>query len=306
MGPRSRTVIASRPIDLLASLRLHRFGSKDPTFRLERTGLERALHGPEGPVVLRIEATDPVTFEAQAWGPGRDWALSRVSDVLGLDDGGERFRPGHPVLRKLQSRLHGLRLAQGPSVFETYVVMVIQQRIAWRDAVQSFRYLMRRHAERAPGSELRLFPPPAVWRTLAVSEYQEAGVDARRAGALRRGATSWRRIEEVRKLGPEAAARRLEAIAGVGPWTSQNVLGFACGHADALPLGDYDLPRLVGLVLADEPHADDARMVQLMAPFAGHRWRVVRWLHESGISPPRFGPRRGRGAEPGPWQRRRR
>ena len=51
------------------------------------------------------------------------------------------------------------------------------------------------------------------------------------------------------------------------------------------------LSRRIAWVLADEPRADDARMLELLAPWAGMRFRVVHQLWASGITAPRFGPR---------------
>src|ERR1700727_2214821 len=36
---------------------------------------------------------------ARAWGPGADWALAALPDLLGASDDPAGFRPGHPPLR---------------------------------------------------------------------------------------------------------------------------------------------------------------------------------------------------------------
>jgi hypothetical protein len=43
--------------------------------------------------------------------------------------------------------------------------------------------------------------------------------------------------------------------------------------------------------LAGEPRGDDARMLELLAPYAGQRGRVIRLLEAARIKIPRFGPR---------------
>jgi 3-methyladenine DNA glycosylase/8-oxoguanine DNA glycosylase len=68
-------------------------------------------------------------------------------------------------------------------------------------------------------------------------------------------------------------------------------LGFALGDPDAVPVGDLHLPHLVAWALAGEHAATDARMLELLEPFRGHRARVVRLLEESGIRPEMHGPR---------------
>ena len=56
-----------------------------------------------------------------------------------------------------------------------------------------------------------------------------------------------------------------------------------------MPVGDYHLPNTVAWALAGEARADDDRMLELLAPFAGQRGRVVRLLKAGGISAPKFG-----------------
>jgi 3-methyladenine DNA glycosylase/8-oxoguanine DNA glycosylase len=68
------------------------------------------------------------------------------------------------------------------------------------------------------------------------------------------------------------------------------VLRVACGDPDAVSLGDYHLPRLVAWLLAGEPTADDARMLELLEPYRGQRARVVALLEHAGHRPPRRAP----------------
>lgn len=287
------------PFALFESLRLHRFGPHDPTFRLSRDEARRAQLTPDGPGVLRIRRLDPFTFELGAEGPGGPFLLDHADDWLGTRDRPETFVPPHRRLDELRRRLRGFRLIRTPTVFEVFVLVVLQQRVSWRDAARSFRAIVRRHGE-PMGGEVFVMPPPSIWKRMSLEEYRSFEVDGQRARALKAGAGSVRRLEEIRGMGRAEAEARLLAFPGVGPWTAQYVMGFARGEADAVPLGDYDLPRLVGSVLAGEPRCDDARMVELLEPYRGHRFRVIRLLQESGLPTPRFGPRR-----PGPSFRRR-
>jgi hypothetical protein len=47
----------------------------------------------------------------------------------------------------------------------------------------------------------------------------------------------------------------------------------------------------VSWALAGEPRADDARMLELLEPYRGHRGRVIRLIVSAGITAPRYGPR---------------
>jgi 3-methyladenine DNA glycosylase/8-oxoguanine DNA glycosylase len=65
----------------------------------------------------------------------------------------------------------------------------------------------------------------------------------------------------------------------------------AFGDPDAVSVGDAHLPDLVSWALAGEARADDARMLEILAPYAGQRGRVIRLLEVAGIKIPRYGPR---------------
>jgi 3-methyladenine DNA glycosylase/8-oxoguanine DNA glycosylase len=80
-------------------------------------------------------------------------------------------------------------------------------------------------------------------------------------------------------------------VPGIGPWTVAEVLRVSFGDADAVSIGDYHIPSLVAWALAGERKADDARMLELLEPYRGHRGRVQRLLEVSGIYPERRGPR---------------
>ncbi len=90
---------------------------------------------------------------------------------------------------------------------------------------------------------------------------------------------------------PEARAH-LEKLPGIGPWTSGVVMGGPLGDPDAVPTGDYNLPNIVAYKLVGEERADDARMLELLEPYRGHRGLVARLIKTGGgRSPPRRGPR---------------
>ena len=76
-----------------------------------------------------------------------------------------------------------------------------------------------------------------------------------------------------------------------GPWTAAEVGARALGDLDAVSVGDFHLPNLVAFALAGERRATDARMLDLLEPYRGHRARVIRLLEASGIWPAPRGPR---------------
>lgn len=229
----------------------------------------------------------------RAWGPGRDWLLGRAARLRGDLDDVAAFDPSpHPVVARLAHQFPRLRLPRTDSVLEALVPAILEQKVPGAEARRAWRGLARRLGEPAPGPAPLLLPPSPI-RLLETPCYvfHQLGVERKRAEAIHRSARVAHRLEEAVDLGTRELDRRLRSISGVGAWTSAEVRRIALGDADALSVGDYHLPHLVAWALAGEPRADDDRMLELLAPFRGHRARVVRLLEVSGIGAPRRGPR---------------
>ena len=109
---------------------------------------------------------------------------------------------------------------------------------------------------------------------------------ASRAAAV---ATALERTLALGRGGP-AVERALRSIPGVGVWTAAETMQRAHGDPDSPSVGDYHLPAVVGWALIGKP-VDDDGMLELLAPWAGHRQRVMRLIEASGFAKPRFGPR---------------
>ncbi|WP_255205742.1 DNA-3-methyladenine glycosylase [Actinomadura sp. BRA 177] len=131
---------------------------------------------------------------------------------------------------------------------------------------------------------MRVPPPPEVWVRIPSWEWHRAGLEAVRARTIIGAARVAKRLEE------DAGEARLRSLPGVGVWTAAEVRQRAVGDPDAVSVGDYNLPGLVGWALAGRK-VDDAGMLELLEPYAGHRYRVTRLLESSGRRPPRRGPR---------------
>jgi 3-methyladenine DNA glycosylase/8-oxoguanine DNA glycosylase len=137
---------------------------------------------------------------------------------------------------------------------------------------------------------MRVFPPPPVWARIPSWEWHRAGVEAVRARTIAAAARVAGRMEETAALDPAEASRRLRVIPGIGIWTAAEVLQRASGDPDAVSVGDANLPGAVGWALARRV-VDDAGMLELLAPYPGHRYRVTRLVELSGLRPPRRAPR---------------
>lgn len=288
----ARRVKTNGTIDLRLTLSPLRHGIGDPTIRLAPGSACRATATPEGPASVVFEVTPP-SIEVHAWGRGAQWALDHAPDLLGLHDDPAAFRPSAPVVRRLHRRLTGLRVGRSDAVVEAIVPTVVEQKVTSREAHRSYRSLVFAYGEPAPGPlGLRLPPQPALLASLPYHAFHRFGIERRRADTIRRACSYAHRLEEAAALPAEAARRRLLALPGVGPWTAAVVAGAAFGDPDAVIVGDLHIPHLVGWTLAGEAGADDARMLELLAPYSGNRGRVVRLVVAGGSRPPPHRPRR--------------
>jgi 3-methyladenine DNA glycosylase/8-oxoguanine DNA glycosylase len=292
--PRERLIRPPHEVSLRLTLGWLRRGRFDPSMRVGTDGVWRATRTPEGnATVLLVHAGAEI--RVQAWGPGAAWALDAAPELVGVHDRDTGFRPEHPVLRDLHRRLAGLRIARSKAVVEALVPSIIEQKVVGREARRAYAGLVRRFGERAPGpaGESGLFTPPSPRRLaeLPYWAFHPFGVERRRADAVRRVASVAPRLEEAVALPPAEARRRLQAVPGVGAWTAAEVAIVALGDADAVSVGDFHLPNQVAWALAGEPRGDDARMLELLEPYRGHRGRVIRLLEAGGFTAPRYGPR---------------
>ncbi|MFF9915850.1 DNA-3-methyladenine glycosylase family protein [Streptomyces sp. NPDC013457] len=282
------------PTDLGLTLGPLRRGPGDPTFRTTPDGsVWRTARTPEGPGTLRV-ALRQGTAEAEAWGPGAQWLLDGLPRLLGAEDDPGAFVPRHRLLAATHRARPGLRLSRTGLVMESLIPSILEQKVTTDEAYRAWRLLVRKYGEPAPGPEghrLHVVPDPRTWSLIPSWEWHRAGVDNKRAATILRAVKVARRMEEAAAMEPEQAQQRLELIPGIGPWTSAETVQRSNGAPDAVSVGDYHLPSIVGYALAGDRTADDAAMLELLAPYAGQRHRAARLVLLSGRVPPRRAPR---------------
>jgi 3-methyladenine DNA glycosylase/8-oxoguanine DNA glycosylase len=283
------------PVSLSLLLAPLQRGAGDPTQRRGVDGaMWRTARTPEGPATLRLSVSPSAgEVRAQAWGTGAGWAVDRVPALLGVGDDVSGFEPQHDVVASTWRRLPHLRLPSLGLVLELLVPTVLEQRVTGVEARRSWRELLRRYGEPAPGPTpvpLRVTPPPEVWRRIPSWEWHRAGVDPGRARTVIAATTVAHRLEESLTLPRADRLRRLRAVPGVGVWTAAEVAQRAWGDPDEPSVGDFHIPALVGWALVGRP-VDDDGMLELLAAYPGHRHRAVRLIEASGVRKPGFGPR---------------
>lgn len=263
---------------------------RDPTRHADATRFSMAARfgGQEATVTLH---TADGQLCASAWGPGRQAALACAPALAGLSDDPLSFRPAHPFLRELQSHHPGLRTPRSGQVVVELLKATLGQLVTTREAAAAWRALVRRLGTPAPGPEgLWLPPDPRRLARCTPWELVPLGIPRKQAETVIRVAAVAGHMEDCLTMSLGLAMKQMMKVRGVGPWTAGHAVAHGLGHPDAVILGDLHLPRHVGRALAGEPDADDRRMMELLEPFRGHRFRVVRLIHTSGVKPPRRGP----------------
>ena len=234
--------------------------------------------------------------------PGSERLLDGLPAALGLDDADDGFDPGlHPVVAGLARRLGRVRLGRTGAVWESLLPAILEQRITGTEAWRNYRRLVRAHGGPAPGPLALLLPPTAeVVAGLPSWALTGLGIEPRRGAILKRIARKFHRLEAMGApsrlprgggVGAGELAAALRARPGIGPWTAAEVTLRALGDPDAVSVGDAHLSNVVTFALTGAPRGTDEQLVELLAPWAGHRARVVRLIESSGLRPPRYGPR---------------
>lgn len=271
LGADRIVVPLAAPLDLGRTCARFAQGRRDPCNRFIGGEVWRTTRTPEGPATLRLGIVSG-QLVAQAWGPGRGWALGAAAGTAGLHDPAETFDPPAGAVRRLNRRAPGLRIPATGRLLEILVPTVIAQKVTGQEAFSAWSNLVRMLSGPAPGPTDLLLPPAADdLADLPGYRYHPVGMERRRAETIRRVAARADWLEEALDLPLAEMYGRVTSVPGVGWWTAAESLSVAAGDADAVQVGDFHLPNQVAWNLAGEPRADDSRMIDLLDPYRGHR-----------------------------------
>jgi len=287
-----RAIAPPFPIELAATVFPLRRGTGDPTTRIDRDEVVRAIRTPDGPATVHLLARGD-RIEAETWGAGAAWALESAPGLVGAEDDDGSFVPCHDLVARIWRRRRGVRITRSRDVLPSLIGAILEQKVTGSEARRAWRRLTRAMGEPAPGPfpGLLLPPDPAGLAATGYATYHPFGIERRRADLIRAIASRAGRFEAIVDLPIEDARGRLLAVPGIGPWTVAEVARAALGDADGVSVGDYHLPHLVTWTLAGERVGTDERMLELLEPYRGQRGRVQRLLEAGAPGPPRRGPR---------------
>ena len=291
------------PTQVQRTLRVLRRGTGDPTYRVEYgpddgpvNAVWRTSLTPEGPGTLRVrvgrdahgsdDSADVV--ELAAWGDGASWLLKQAPAMLGAEDDDSGFAElaaAHPILAEAYRTRSRVRLVRTGQVLQALIPAILEQKVTTLSAYAAWRGLVRKYGTPAPGPErmprdLYVLPEPRVWTLIPSWEWRRAEVDGKRAETIIRACRRASAIERLAAANVDEASAKLRTIPGIGPWTAAETLQRSHGAPDLVSVGDLHLPRIICGILGEpgDRSYDDAKMLELLAPFAPHRQRAVRLL----------------------------
>jgi 3-methyladenine DNA glycosylase/8-oxoguanine DNA glycosylase len=272
------------PLHFLRTFSMQRLGPYDPTAYLSDDCFRKAFfyHGQAAAIAI---CRDGDSLEVCAYGADAAELLDETMAGLRQDDRYFDFATDDSGIQRLHSMLPGLRLLRVPWLYDITCSAILQQRIRTVDAMRDWRRIAQRWGSEAPLG-LRAFPPAEVLATVPRFELERIGVDAKRAGALLRFAKELRFVPFKAEMDFRTLRELLLRVPGIGHWTTESVLGYGAGDADAAIPGDLHLPRVICYALAGEFDGNDERMMELLEPFRGHRFRIIRLLYASGLDVP--------------------
>ncbi len=293
MVSKARTVTFAGAVSPGLSLFPLRRGPRDPCFQVGDDGaIWRTSQLGSGSVTARISRVASDAVEGTAWGSGAEEFLEVLPAMLGAYDDASDFAPSDPTVAAAHRRVPHLRLGRTGQVLEALIPAVIEQRVPGADAFRAWRLLVNKFGTPAPGpapARMRVPPSADVWRHIPSWEFHRANVDPGRARTI---VSCAQRAPSLERLASRPAAQARDALTslpGVGVWTAAEIAQRAFGDPDALSVGDYHIPKMIGWTLLGHP-IDDAGMIELLEPMRPHRHRVVRLLEASGLA---YEPRRG-------------
>ena len=265
-------------------------------------GARRAEPGPAGPLTLEVRSERAGT-RLEVWGcvetpPDEvERALRKARGWAGLEDRPDELHEAvasSPVLRRLAAAAGAVRLSRTPRLGEALGRSIIEQLVQGVEAHRSIRQLAA--VAGTPAGGLWTWPTAQQLGSVDAWALRRCGISMRNAKSLHAACIDDDRLRRAADKAQETADfealdARLRALPGVGPWTSAETR-LRLGDPDAVSVGDYNLPDVVGTALGgmQGDGADgawtDAGMLQLLEPYRGQRGRVIKlveWASHRGL-----------------------
>ena len=203
----------------------------------------------------------------------------QVARVISLDHDGvafDRLCRSEPALDVVHRRSPGFRPALFYSPYEAAVWSVVSARRARPQGIRLRERLAEQHGVPFSLAGEKVYAVPTPEALLAMGSLP--GLPADRVPRLHAIAEAARRGEleadRLRALPPGDAMAELQRLPGIGPFYSALIVIRACGHADALPVGENHARSAAQAAYGIDHELSDAEFTDL-----AERWRPFRtWV----------------------------
>ncbi len=235
----------------------------------------RALPGPTGPVVVCVWQDGPASLSV-AFSGVESGLLAIVRRVLGVDrDVAEFTGRAQRIawLSPLVTRMAGTRPPRYPSLWEGLVNAIVFQQISVHAASAIMGRLVTALGDTTvrDGVPLVVFPGAGPLLGAAETALRALGLSSGKVDTLRRaadavstGVITERMLEEHTS---DEAARLLQQIKGIGPWTAAVTLLRGLGRLDVFPGGDSGVAASLAHVV--ERRIDAESVARRLGPQRG-------------------------------------
>ena len=188
-----------------------------------------------------------------------------------------RLAESDRVLSYLVAHFRGMRIPQGPSIYELLISAILEQQVNLSFAHQVKKALIQTYGTSIvfEGRRYNAFPEPAalaITTPRGLRRLQVSGPKARYIVGISRAVLDGSLdLEGLRRLVPALAHAKLIEQKGVGNWTAQYVGLRALGHLDCLPAADVGLQKAIQRFYRLRKQPTAARVEKLARAWAG--WR---------------------------------
>lgn len=214
-------------------------------------------------------------------------AHARTLKLLGLHWDPSAFLKASqriPEIPSLTAAAPGFRPASFGDPFEALCWAVVGQQVTVQFAAALRRRIIRRVGTAVPGG-LQAHPRPDQLADLDPSELRAMQLSSAKTRTLTESAAHLAGGEldlgTLPTQGVPELRRRLSALWGIGPWTTEYLLLRGYGYADVAPVGDSGLRQGLKRFFQLDQAPDDGTATKLMRKFAPHRSLATHhlWRH---------------------------
>ena len=228
------------PVHFSRSFSMQRLGPYDPSAESEKDSFRKAFFYSGSPAAVEF-LRDKDGMLVRAHGADADALLTETLAGLSQDDLYWSFATDDSGIRRLHRSQPGLRLLRMPWLHDMTCSAILQQRIRTVDAMRDWRRIARKWGAAGPLG-LQAFPAAESLAQVAQFELQALGIDAQRSRTLLRFAQESRFLPLKTEMTFSQLRQHLERIPGIGPWTTETVLGYGAADPDAYLLANGKTP----------------------------------------------------------------